>query len=105
MSSPQNNNRVQVVVIIAVAVIILALVAGFIGLYIFADSDRLDRIPLLITSILGVVTPTVIGLLAYLKVNTVHAELNNGQLKGNVKDALTEVIEDRNVNTGEIENG
>jgi hypothetical protein len=54
-----------------------------------------ERIPLLITAAAAVVGPTLVSLLALAKSEQVHQEINNGGLKANVKDAMTEHEEEK----------
>lgn len=78
--------------VISAAVIVIAVIGLVLGLLAFGVES--DRIPLLITAVAAVVGPTLVSLLALAKSDQVHQELNNGTLKANVKDAITEHAEE-----------
>lgn len=75
---------VTVAIVISVALIIMALLGFILGYAILADTDRLEAFPVLLTSVLGIIGPTVIALIALLnaKPPVTYPEQLHNELSG-----------------------
>jgi len=61
-----HGSSVKITIVICICAIVFAVAAFILGAVIFVGPDG-DRLPLLITSLLGVVAPTIAGMMALLK--------------------------------------
>jgi DMSO reductase anchor subunit len=60
------STGVTVAIILSIGLIILALLGFILGYSVLANRDQLEAFPILLTSVLGIIGPTVIALVALL---------------------------------------